>query len=67
MSIILSFGKWGGVYVSRGYSWRICLGWMAITFIPRDIDDVLDGVGYDLDTLAGDAMGYDVNRNREGE
>ena len=43
MSIILSIGRWGGVYVHyRGYTWRICLGWLAITFVPEDIDVVLN-------------------------
>ena len=47
MSIILSFGKWGGVYAHGGHSWRLCLGWVAITLLPEDIDDVLgDAVKY---------------------
>ena len=43
MSIILSLGRWGGVYVHyRGYTRRICLGWLAITFVPEDINVVLN-------------------------
>ena len=43
MSIILSLGRWGGVYVFyRGYSFRLCLGWVALTILPEDIDGVLD-------------------------
>lgn len=38
LSVICSFGKWGGFYVYRGFSTRICLGWMALTYIPTDID-----------------------------
>ena len=41
MTIMLSFGKWGGVYVHLGYTFRVCLGWMALTFVPCDIDDLL--------------------------
>lgn len=42
MSIILSFGQWGGIYVDRR---RLCLGWVAITWLPEDIDDVLEDAG----------------------
>lgn len=35
---MLSFGRWGGFYVHRGYSWRLCLGWVAITAFPADFD-----------------------------
>lgn len=41
MSIIINFGKWGGVYFSHVYSWRLCLGWVAITVMPRDLDEVV--------------------------
>lgn len=41
MSLIFSIGKWGGFYVHIGYTFRICLGWVAITFVPQDIDFVL--------------------------
>lgn len=40
MTIMFSFGKYGGFYFSRGFTWRLCLGWMAITLIPSD-DDIL--------------------------
>lgn len=43
MSIILSIGRWGGVYVFfRGYSLRPCLGRIALTILPEDIDVVLE-------------------------
>jgi hypothetical protein len=29
---------WGGFYFKRGDNWRLCLGWLALTFIPRDLD-----------------------------
>jgi len=41
MSIILSFGKFGGFYIHNGFTKRICLGWVALTFIPMDIDVIL--------------------------
>lgn len=40
MTIILSIGRWGGVYVAWGWSKRFCLGWVALTFLPCDIDDL---------------------------
>jgi len=44
MSLVLSFGNWGGVYVYVGYTWRICLGWMTLTMIPNDIDVILNAL-----------------------
>lgn len=41
MALMLSFGKYGGFYWHKGYSKRLCLGWIAITLIPKDIDDIL--------------------------
>lgn len=41
-SIIFSYGKYGGFYrKSYGYFKRICLGWIAFTYIPEDIDVLL--------------------------
>lgn len=42
MSILFSFGKYGGFYFRWGYTKRLCLGWFAITFCPFDIDEVFD-------------------------
>ena len=44
MSLIFSFGKFGGFYFRWGYMKRVCLGWFAITFCPFDIDDLFDKV-----------------------
>jgi len=41
-SLVISYGKYGGVYFHRGYTTRLCLGWMAITYIPDDIDDLFE-------------------------
>lgn len=38
MSIVLSFGRYGGFYINRGYSFRVCLGCIALTVIPQDFD-----------------------------
>lgn len=42
MAIIISIGKWGGVYAYRGFGWRLCLGYIAITYLPYDGDTVLE-------------------------
>ena len=42
ISIIFSFGKYGGFYFYRRWATRICFGWFAITFIPEDIDDTFE-------------------------
>jgi hypothetical protein len=39
MSIILSWGRYGGFYCHSG---RLCLGWVAVTVIGREIDDVIE-------------------------
>jgi len=41
MSFVINFGKWGGFYIHRGSSFRICLGWVALTIVRGDIDLVL--------------------------
>ena len=41
MGILISIGKWGGIYVVNCWAPRICLGWIAITFFPVDGDDIL--------------------------
>ena len=43
LGIVLSVGRWGGVYM-KWSSWgcfRLCLGYVALTIILRDGDDVL--------------------------
>ena len=36
---MVSVGEWGGVYL---HSNRLCVGWLAITFIAEDIDKLLN-------------------------
>jgi len=39
VTIALSFGPWGGFYLERGeISWRLCLGWIALTLLFEDLD-----------------------------
>lgn len=40
-SLILSWGSYGGFYVINSFSKRVCLGWIAFTYIPEDIDNLL--------------------------
>jgi len=42
MTFMISVGKYGGFYWHRKYTFRLCLGWVAFTFVPADIDDVLE-------------------------
>ena len=57
MAIIISIGKWGGMYFYRGYGTRLCLGWIAITYLPTDGDYILDAAAkyaeYLIDKNAG--------------
>ncbi len=39
MTVMVSVGEWGGVYL---HSNRLCVGWLAITFIAEDIDKLLN-------------------------
>lgn len=45
MTLALSFGKWGGFYILRGHTFRVCLGWVALTYFPEDIDVILSANG----------------------
>ncbi len=42
MGIMISIGKWGGIYFARAWSWRLCLGWVAISIFPCDGDDIIE-------------------------
>jgi len=39
---VISIGKYGGFYWHKGASLRLCLGWVAFTFLPVDGDVMLD-------------------------
>ena len=42
MTSALTFGRYGGFYFRHGYAIRLCLGWVALTWFPVDLDDILD-------------------------
>jgi len=37
-TLALSWGRYGGFYITRG---RICLGWVALTHVTVEIDDLM--------------------------
>ena len=41
VSIVVSFGRYGGFYWRRRPSPRICLGWMIVVAIPVEFEDLL--------------------------
>ena len=41
MAIIISIGKWGGIWAYKGWGLRICLGFVAITILPTDGDNII--------------------------
>ncbi len=41
-SICFSWGEYGGFYFHNGYTKRVCLGWIAITFLPIEIDEIFE-------------------------
>lgn len=51
MGIMISIGKWGGIYAYKGFGLRLCLGWVAITIFPRDGDQILELASYGVKYL----------------
>lgn len=41
MTFAINIGKYGGFYWRRDFTTRLCLGWIAFTFFPFDIDNHL--------------------------
>jgi hypothetical protein len=37
-TLALSWGRYGGFYLHR---YRVCIGWIALTWLPLDLDDIL--------------------------
>ena len=52
-TLALSWGPWGGIYVCRG---RLCLGWLAITYVPVEIDELMEAYS-DPRSSGGRVMG----------
>lgn len=40
-TLALSWGRYGGFYVHRGEMWRVCLGRVALTYVPNEIDELI--------------------------
>ena len=40
-TLAISWGKYGGFYWYCKYTKRLCLGWIAFTYIPNDLDNLL--------------------------
>lgn len=57
-TLALSFGPWGGFYVHRGFSLRLSLGWLAITWLPDELDTVLGSYQKYAQYLAGQRALY---------
>ena len=36
--VALSWGKYGGFYLHRN---RVCLGWVALTWLPQEIEELM--------------------------
>ena len=53
MTFSVSFGRWGGFYFHRDYTIRLCLGWLAFTFYPFDMDDLHNRNREAITTMAG--------------
>lgn len=41
-TIALSWGRYGGFYITSG---RVCLGWIALTWLNIEIDDLMRWAG----------------------
>jgi hypothetical protein len=60
-TLALSWGSWGGFYVHSGFCKRLCLGWVAITFCPVEVDDLMDAY-VATTTDAGTKRGSGIGR-----
>jgi hypothetical protein len=49
LGILISIGKWGGVYIAKGQGLRIAIGWIAFTLYPFDGDVLLHAAAYGSD------------------
>ena len=41
LGIFVSVGRWGGLYFYKGFGFRLCLGFVAITLYTYDADDIV--------------------------
>jgi len=54
-TLALSWGPTGGRYVHNGFAKRACLGRLAMTFVPIEIDDLMEAYAYEAEALAARA------------
>ncbi len=43
-TVAITWGPWGGVWFTgkRKLVWRLCLGFVAITYVPAEMTQILD-------------------------
>jgi hypothetical protein len=41
VTLAISIGSWGGFYLHWGHTKRICIGWVALTWLPCDLDSLI--------------------------
>ena len=52
-TLALSWGPYGGFYVARNpVCCRLCLGWLALTWVAVEIDDLMIAYANELDRQA---------------
>lgn len=56
MTLSISIGKYGGFYLRRDYTARLCLGWVAFTWYPFDIDAHFRKVGAAREALVRECI-----------
>ena len=61
MAIIISVGRWGGVYGYLGFGMRLCLGWIALTILPVDGDDIINAAVVACEQAAERVDGVDIS------
>ena len=60
MTILISIGEWGGVYVKASRRvFRMCLGWVALTLMPIDGDLILLLASIGADALEEESVDQD--------
>lgn len=48
---MINIGKYGGFYILNKTSFRICLGWIAFTLMPVDMDDFIKSLTDKIERL----------------
>lgn len=50
-TLSISWGQYGGFYITRREKFcvRVCLGWVAITWLAMELDDLMDKAATNLE------------------